>query len=128
MSCRLVVRSRVLVRRAITTADVTTVEAEAQMEPLGSGQETVRAAAGAGWNDLPSGVEMVAGGRVDHVNRAMSASAAQDRKWVAPQTGSVPSMKLSSANPNTSIVIPHGDSFTPISTARSRSSPIEATP
>ena len=58
----------------------------------------------------------------------MSASAAQVRKWVAPQTGSMPSMKDDSGKPNTSIVMPHGESFTPSSRERSISSSIDATP
>jgi hypothetical protein len=138
-----VVRRGVLVRRAIAAADMAASKAETQVEPLAADPEAVLATVRAG-DDLGADVEMPALGAVrfdrrshrrddgrpepDQVNRAMSASAAQVRKWVAPQTGSIPSMKLSSLNPNTSIVIPHGDSFTPSSTARSRSSSMEATP
>ena len=127
MPRRAEMRARVLVGRAIAAADVSAAKAQAQMEPLCAGQEALLATTGIG-KDVLGRLKVAACCRIDHVNRAMSASAAQDRKWVAPQTGSMPSMKLFSSNPNTSIVIPHGESFTPISTARSSSSVIEATP
>jgi len=124
---RLKMRGRVLVRRGIAAAHMTTAKAQAQVEPFRAYPEAVLATIGAGW-DVGGGLEVFAGRCVGHVKRAMSASAAQVRKWVAPQTGSVPAMKLLSWNPKTSIVIPQGESFTPISTARSSSSLIDATP
>jgi hypothetical protein len=57
-----------------------------------------------------------------------SESEAQSRKCVAPQTGSMPSMNPSLLKPKTSMVMPHGIILTPISTASSRSSSMEATP
>lgn len=148
MAGRPEVGRRVLIRRAVAAADVPARQAQPEMEPLSTGPQAVRAAIAAGLDvadgnvlarrgvGLDSDARCGTGAETDpgsgrtvaHVNRAMSASAAQLRKWVAPQTGSVPAMKDSSLKPNTSIVMPHGDSFTPSSTARSRSSSIEATP